>query len=118
MQNKRYIKNFLRYIVYLKEKEIPPQGFPRGSFPPQYKMGEKPRGFFIQKLYLQFLAQRSFLHSVFKVVRILYQKWEVSISPLGESLKYTLPKWQCIDFRLMAENGFAPPREFCRHIVS
>ena len=118
MHNKRYIKNFQHYIVPLEEKENSPAGFfPRGVFPPQNKMGEKPCGVFYPKII--FLAQRSILHSVFKVVRVLYQNSEIfQFLPWWEILKYTLPKWQCIIVRLMAENVLLPAKEFCRHIVS
>ena len=51
MHNERYIKNFQHYIVPLEEKENSPAGFfPRGVFPPQNKMGEKPCGFFYPKI--------------------------------------------------------------------
>ena len=50
MHNKKYIRNFQHYIVPLEERENSPAGFfPRGVFPPQNKMGEKPCGVFIQK---------------------------------------------------------------------
>ena len=97
MQNKRFIKNFQHYIEPLKEKENPPHRFfPRGVFPPQNKMGEKP----CSKKHFTLCVQN---------YEGLYQNREISISPFAEILKYTLPKRQCIVFRLMAENGFAPP---------
>ena len=93
MHNKRYIKNFQHYIVPLEEKENSPAGFfPRGVFPPQNKMGEKPCGVFYPKIIFYFLAQRSILHSVFKVVRVLYQNREISISPLVGNPKIYVTK--------------------------
>ena len=88
MQNKRYIKNFQHYNRPLEEKENSPAGF----FPNKIKWEKNPAGFFIQKQYFQFLAQRIILHSVFKVVRVLYQNRGIPISPLVGNPKIYVTK--------------------------
>ena len=110
MQNKRLIKNFQHYTVPLNKKNLR-QCFPRRFFPPHNKMGEKLRRFLNQRVSYHILAQRSILHSVFKVGRVFCQNRVISISPSGRGriLKYTLPNWQRIVVRLNAENGFASP---------
>ena len=52
---------------------------------------EKKRGVFIKKKY-HVLAQRSLLHSVFKVVWVFYQNRDISISPLGGGPKIYVTK--------------------------
>ena len=63
---------------------MPNFDFPRGVF--------LPAGFYIQNNIFSFLAQRSILHSLFKVVRVLYQNREISISPLVGNPKIYVTK--------------------------
>ena len=61
MHNKRYINNFQHYIVPLEEKENSPAGFfPRGVFPPQNEMGEKPCGVFYPKIIFSVFSSKKY----------------------------------------------------------
>ena len=120
MHNKRYIKNLQHYIVPLEEKENSPAGFfPRGVFPPQNKMGEKPCGVFYPKIIFSVFGSKKHFTLCVSSCESFYIKTErFQFLPWWEILKCTLPKWQCIIVRLMAENVLLPSKEFCRHIVS
>ena len=93
MHNKRYIKNFQHYIVPLEEKENSPAGFfPRGVFPPQNKMGEKPCGVFYPKIIVSVFSSKKHFTLCVQVVRVLYQNREISISPLVRNPKIYVTK--------------------------
>ena len=93
MHNKRYIKNFQHYIVPLEEKENSPAGFfPRGVFPPQNKMGEKPCEVFYPKIIVSVFSSKKHFTLCVQVVRVLYQNREISISPLVRNPKIYVTK--------------------------
>ena len=73
MQNKRFIKNFQHYIEPLKEKENSPTGFsPAGCFLHKTKWEKNP-------------AQRSILHSVFKIMRVYIKTGRFQFLPWRKS---------------------------------
>ena len=87
MHNKRYIKNFQHYIVPLEEKENSPAGFfPRGVFPPQNKMGEKPCGVFYPKIiFLVFSSKKHFTLCVQSCESFISKQRDFNFSLGGKS---------------------------------
>ena len=87
MHNKRYIKNFQHYTVPLEEKENSPAGFfPRGVFPPQNKMGEKPCGVFYPKIiFLVFSSKKHFTLCVQSCESFISKQRDFNFSLGGKS---------------------------------
>ena len=117
-QKKVYQKLSALYCASSGKRKFPRRGFPLPGFPPQNKMGEKPCGFFYPKIIFSVFSSKKHFTLCVQSCESFISKQRFQFLPWWEILKYTLPKWQCIIVRLMAENVLLPAKELCGHIVS